>query len=555
MKKNIVPLAFVALVTMAACGPNQSFTKIVAPDAAPVLTATASTTATAPDAAVAPTPDAAPVNTVTASATATATATPTATPTAIATNTVTNTVTSSPVDAGSITYIIQINLGPTDTGTGTGTGTGSGTGTGTGSNADAGTVTPDAANNDVPQACIPVSNTEICGNGIDDNCNGTIDEGCDVVRADALPATPDAQPQVRIDASPAPDTAPVLVADAQVLADTKPADVQPAVACAENEISVIRNCAITLPNGVVKWGYLSCVAGQWTGCKDMDPPQNAMSCIGHLKNEVYYASCKAFDGCFDGLYVCNGNTWEWECQLDTSWYISPNCIKNDAGSPDTLGTVDTHVSVDTTPVVTPDAGTADSLVTPTDAQAPTDAIVAGCQVSVNGQITTLVNGQSIDCTANDASGEQQCVSGMLSTCVIGASATTMGDHAIIDCQLSGTNVGTLTLTGNVIGDLYDSGVINKVCLIGDSVGGWAGNHTDCLDYNPFTSFRYIFTNVSLPSADNRITFLGYLKTVNDGGVAEGPERWDNNFVLLYAATAGNKCRMKDYGYNKVVFSQ
>ena len=101
---------------------------------------------------------------------------------------------------------------------------------------------------------------------------------------------------------------------------------------------------------------------------------------------------------------------------------------------------------------------------------------------------------------------------------------------------------------------FGSGAIDRLCLVGDSIGGWAGYHNDCLDYDPNASFRYIFTNVPLPNVDNRITFLGFQRTSTDAGVTDGPERWDNNFVLLYAPTVGNKCRFKDAA-DKFVFSQ
>ena len=240
--------------------------------------------------------------------------------------------------------------------------------------------------------------------------------------------------------------------------------------------------------------------------------------------------------------------------------------RNDA-SP-TLDTTPAHVDAFVALDAKPDGGAPDAVVVSNDAlalsdtgsdadtddaQAPTDATTS-CQGFANGQTTIVQNGHTVACTYNGLMGTQQCLSGTMSACITGGSATTSGEHAVADCQLTGIGVGTLTLTGNVIGDLFDSGVINRICLVGDPFGSWAGNHNDCLDYNPDASFRYIFTNIPLPNADNRITFLGFQRADPDAGVTQGPERWDNNFVLLYAPTVGNKCRFKDAA-DKFVFSQ
>jgi len=241
--------------------------------------------------------------------------------------------------------------------------------------------------------------------------------------------------------------------------------------------------------------------------------------------------------------------------------------RNDA-SP-MLDTTPAHVDAFVASDAKPDGGAPDAVVVSNDvlvfldtgsnvdmgdAQAPTDAITGSCQGFANGQTTIVQNGQTVACTYNGLMGTQQCLSGIMSACITGGSATTSGEHAVADCQLTGIGVGTLTLTGNVIGDLFGSGTIDRLCLVGDSIGGWAGYHNDCLDYNPNASFRYIFTNIPLPNADNRITFLGFQRADPDAGVTEGPERWDNNFVLLYASTVGNKCRFKDAA-DKFVFSQ
>jgi hypothetical protein len=240
--------------------------------------------------------------------------------------------------------------------------------------------------------------------------------------------------------------------------------------------------------------------------------------------------------------------------LDTTPVHADALLALDTVSTDTA---DTRVMTDQNP----DGGAVDAMhlsdigsdTDMGDAQAPTDAITT-CQGFANGQTTVVQNGQTVACTYNGLMGTQQCLSGTMSACATGASATTSGEHAVVDCQLTGIGVGTLTLTGNVIGDLFGSGAIDRLCLVGDSIGGWAGYHNDCLDYDPNASFRYIFTNVPLPNVDNRITFLGFQRTSTDAGVTDGPERWDNNFVLLYAPTVGNKCRFKDAA-DKFVFSQ
>lgn len=118
--------------------------------------------------------------------------------------------------------------------TGGSTGSGGSSGTGGSTVVNTSVVKYDAGVADAPQ---PSCGTfEICSNGLDDNCNGMVDEGCDV------PAKADAS--VRNDASaPSPDTAPL---------------------CQENQIWVDSNgkpgtCSVpSVIDGIIK-----CVNGTW----------------------------------------------------------------------------------------------------------------------------------------------------------------------------------------------------------------------------------------------------------------------------------------------------
>jgi|GEM_PF-5762271 len=563
------------MTSVVACGavetPPGSSASITATDAAPALKADAAPVATPPDAAV-PVADTASVNTNTATVTATNPANPTN-------------------DVGATAINITVNVGSTDSTSNTATGanvnTGTKTATATGANPDAAattvavdaktTSTPDITpatpvdtapvvapivQDDAPPACVPDPSGEICGNGLDDNCNGLIDEGC-----------------------PAPD------------ASVKPA-------CFEAET---RDCNQTV-GGMVYTGKKQCVNGKFTACLNLVPPAPKPDTTDRTAPTValpvcsladtadlpaglaipFYADAEDDTNLLACQFYLNANelgiqsvtgkslTLEQDITLpvgtSTIFVICFDAVGNegqsvtltvktgssDAGvqpkadaqvSADTkpavdtvVASADTQVPVDTTPTPAPDAGTdtlnaTDTLVaadtlpasldtTPVSADAipQGDAGSAGCFALVNNQYMTVPFGQAIVCAIGSLSGSQTCqADGTLSACT--ATGTAKSNlRAVVNCRLD-----KVVLSGDVVDNLFpspnDTTAVLQVCLVGDGIDGMiASNRNHCLPYVADSSHQYVFDNLGFGAALYRITFFGVtVQTASTGQVL-----WSNN---------------------------
>lgn len=549
MKLNALSALFVATLVVA-CGPvatppgssapiaDAAF--VPKPDAAPVAT---------PDASV-PVADTAPVNTSTATVTATNPANPTN-------------------DAGGTVINITVNVGSTDsttnTATGTNTGTGTKTATATGTNPDAAAVTvvadakpsvsPDAdppskldatvvVEDDAPLACVPNPSGEICGNGLDDNCNGLIDEGC-----------------------PAPDagTAPV---------------------CSGSET---QDCNQTI-GSTVYTGKKQCVNGKFTACLNLVPPAPKPDTTDHTSPTValpvcsmsdtanlpaglaipFYADAKDDTNLLACQFYLNANELGVQSVTGTSLTLEQDItlpvgtntifvicfdaagnegqsvtltvkavsVSSDAGvqlkadaqvpadtkpAPDTLvAAIDTQVPTDTTPTPVPDAGT-DTLVV-ADTLPLGDAGSAGCFVLVNNQYMTIPYGQAIVCAIGSLSGSQTCqADGTPSVCT--ATGTAKSNlRAVVNCRLN-----QVVLSGDVVDNLFpspnDTTALTDICLAGDGIDGMiASNRNHCLPYVADSSHQYVFDNLGFGAALYRITYFG----VTQQTATTGQVRWSNN---------------------------
>lgn len=555
---NVLSALVIATTLVVACGPVATPPGSSAPvsDAAVALKADAAPVA-APDAS-APLPDTAPANTNTV--------TTSATNTANAAN-----------DAGGTTIIITVNVGSTDSTTNTATGVNTGTTTATGTNPDAAatvvadakpTASPDAApsgkldatavpENDAPLACVPDPSGEICGNGLDDNCNGLIDEGC-----------------------PTPD-----------------AGVKPVCSGSETQ-----DCSQTI-GSTVYTGKKQCVNGKFTACLNLVPPAPKPDATDHAAPTVALPVCSLADtnnlpaGLAIPFYVeakddtnllaCEfylnadelgiqyvagtSQTLEQDITLPVgtstvfvicfdaagnqgqSVVLTVKTVSTDAGvqpkadalpSIDTkpaadtfVATSDTQVPVDTTPTPAADAGTdtlaaaTDTLVASTDTTPPQgDAVVAGCDTLVNNQYARVPYGQAVVCAAGSLSGSQTCqTDGTMSVCT--ATGTVRSNlRAVINCRLN-----KVVLSGDVVDSLFpmssDTTAVTDICLVGDGVqdvygnGGMiATNRTHCLPYHSDSSYQYVFSDLTFGAALYRITFFG----VTVQGATTQQVRWMND---------------------------
>jgi hypothetical protein len=276
-----------------------------------------------------------------------------------------------------------------------------------------------------------------------------------------------------------PDVQPIM-ADAQTPdAQLPPADTTP---CINGEFDLNRNCLIQLDNGQTRNGFVSCRAGAWSTCLDINPPQNSMSCAGWRDGEIdVYSTCIPFPGCYYGSYVCNGTSWQWECRVITDFYTPASCIKLDAGTPDTQP-ADTHVPVDTMPV---------------DAQVSTDATVLP-------DVDYSKGWPYINCVNTDATG------------------------AYLNITLDGNIDGQGTDgVSNLIDQQSSSYVGPKViCIVGgDGIGWFNRDAQHCVAWTPG------MTHVVFPTFPVNTMTLTEINYVIDGGL--GYMIWDNNARLLF----------------------
>jgi hypothetical protein len=515
---------------------------------------TPSAPASQTDAAVALKPDAA-----SAATTATAVTTSTATSTVAATGgSVTNVNTDTNVGTG----------GNTGTGGSVGTGGNAGTVASTATNADAGSTivadakpatAPDSVSagkadgsvvvDDAPLACVPNPSGEICGNGLDDNCNGLIDEGC----------------------GPAPE-------------------------CSGTET---QDCNQTI-GGTVYTGKKQCVNGKFTACLNLVPPAPKPDTTDHNAPTVALPICSLADttnlpvGIAIPFYVSvSDDTGLNACQFylnaeglggqgvsgtsasleqditlaggtstifvicfDTagnagqSVTLTVKAVSSDAGvqlnadalpSVDTKPAADTFVAspdaqapVDTTPAPAADAGTDTLNATDTLVAADTkplgDAGSAGCFALVNNQYMTIPFGQAIVCAAGSLSGSQTCqTDGTLTACTPTGTAKS-NLRAVINCRLD-----KVVLSGDVMDNLFpsltDTSPLLQICLVGDGVVDENGNggmintfRKFCQSYYPDSSHQYIFNGLTFGAALYRITFYG----VTEQTASTGQVRWSNN---------------------------
>ena len=99
----------------------------------------------------------------------------------------------------------------------------------------------------------------------------------------------------------------------------------------------------------------------------------------------------------------------------------------------------------------------------------------------------------------------------------------------VDCAFTSKGIGAVTLSGNVIDNLFDQnrGVPTDICLVGPTVGGWTNNTTNCRSYVP--GGIYWFISLNMPQEINQFTFVGKTPT---------GDRWSNNSVVVRNGLCG-----------------
>jgi hypothetical protein len=130
---------------------------------------------------------------------------------------------------------------------------------------------------------------------------------------------------------------PISVPDAAVMNDSSiantrdaamPADSQPAPVCSEGQLDLDLGCVIAPTDGSIRTGYVGCKGGAWSTCVDINPPGNSAYCYGWRDKEIdENSACTPFQNCQDGKFICDGNTWEWSCQVVDNQYTPASCIK------------------------------------------------------------------------------------------------------------------------------------------------------------------------------------------------------------------------------------
>ena len=512
--RKLNPLVGLIIATLAAaCGPVET------PPGRSASAADAAVSIIKADAASALASEAAPAaaaNTATSTSTVTSTATPAGTVTA-----------SNDASMGiNITFFIVTTDTTTDTASGTDTGTKTSAAiaivpdAGTANVADAKPTTspeadppskPDAANiveNDAPLACVPNPSGEICGNGLDDNCNGLIDEGC---------PTPD--PVAAPKPAPIDQTAPTVALPVCSLADTTslPAGVAIPFYAAATDDTFLLACAFYL--NANKLGIQSVTGKSLTLEQDITLP------VGTSTIFVICSDAAGNEGQSVALTVKAVSS-------DAGVQLKADALPSADTKPaaDTfVAAADTQVSIDTTPTPIPDAGT-DTLVVSTDAAPQGDAGSAGCFALVNNQYITVPYGQAIVCAAGSLSGSQTCkTDGTLTECT--ATGTVRSNlRTVVNCRLD-----KVVLSGDVVDGLFpmssDTTALTDICLVGDGVqdvygnGGMiATNRTHCLPYHSDSSYQYVFTDLTFGAALYRITFFG----VTVQGATTQLVRWMND---------------------------
>jgi hypothetical protein len=305
---------------------------------------------------------------------------------------------------------------------------------------------------------------------------------------------------VAADTQPAPTPAP----DAQVQTDTTPAS----PICIDGEFDPLRYCMITLDNNQTRIGNVSCKGGTWSKCLDINPPVDQDSCAGGFAGQVDdWVTCMVFEGCYSGIRVCNGTTWKWECKLDTSWYISANCVRNDAGSPDTIVTPADTRPADTTPIVVTDGGT-DTLVL-ADTQVSTDTTPLPDADYSKGW-------PYINCLNTEATG------------------------AFVSITLDGKIEGPGTDGVSNLTDQQSSSFVSispVICVVGaDGIGWYNRDVNHCVPWVAGT------THITFPTFQVNTLTLTDINYVIDYG--NGQMIWGNNARLLFTSNAApivNRC--------------
>ncbi len=286
-------------------------------------------------------------------------------------------------------------------------------------------------------------------------------------------------------------------------------------------------------------------------------------------------ACSPFAGCNGGVIVCRKLSWT--CELDPNT-TAPGC-KTDAGVKinDTapVTTPDALVLTDVLPVVLLEAGantdalvaSVDSLpaidtLVSTDTLVPSDATPVPDALPPAPDATPLLNcvyngavvaaNTSTQCLVGSAVGSTSCVNGQMTSCVV--IDTTV---ATLDCVLTSANIGTVTLTGDVYGNMiqFVTGTtpssIGWVCIVGDSIGGEIGSNTNhCKPFNPDPTTQYVWTGLSFagkttdnPTGENRMTFTTLLpnKTTVAGWSDNRGGNGSTNGGLVFSTDPNNRC--------------
>ena len=396
-------------------------------------------------------------------------------------------------------------------------------------------------------------------------------------------------------------TATTINADATAPNDTRPVILADAGAQAKSDAAADAPIASPLTIVSVTCGDPSKLsAGVSLPCEAIGNAGSIVSWCSFFVNGTFVKTVTTaqFDGSFlaEVVLKAGANVVQVRCadtgNATVSGEISVNALTSDSGvtvgsdaqlPPDAMAATDVGTHQDVTPVVLVDGGT-DSLVAAPDARpfigvdsgaidslGSSDAEVL-CQGYARGVLFIATEGQATDCTYNGMSGKQQCLSGKMTPCTIPTNAIPSPEHVFMDCVAGGTGNEMIAIAGNVIGDMIHADAnatpvnvganatpMNKLCLVGDQFGGWGTtqypNHQYCIDYSPDASTVYLFDtstmNVSLPAGDSRFTFVTYQKTE---GAPDSEDYWDNNFVLHFAVTTDQRCRIKDANNNKLVFA-
>ena len=401
---------------------------------------------------------------------------------------------------------------------------------------------------------------EICGNGVDDDCNGLIDDllvcGANVPKADA---------------------GTVSGADASACTGTE------SIICTELVGSVLYTGKKVCTNG--KFGScqnLVAPASPDAGTDKVQPvvstPRCGLSDTSNLPagvpipfyvdatDDVGVTSCSFFvnSTLAPGTSVLEASgSWRLNIVLSVgNATINVRCLdaSGNGGVPTTLLTVkavgsDGGVSTDTLPsadalpaidtLVPSDTQVAADTIASIDTQVRADAIQSPttCFVLVNNQYMSIPIGQQIVCAYGTLAGTQQCgADGKMTPCA--ATGNTVSElKAVVNCSLT-----KVTLSGNVAGNLFlsptDTSPLKEICLVGDGINGMTpGNRTHCLPYDPDSNHAYEFGKQLAGSQDvinlvkgsvYRITYVG----VTQQTAITGEVRWAFNNTDPTTGTAG-----------------